>query len=74
MLKGIILEGFFGIGKILLVKVVVFVLNVNFFYMSVFEFVELYVGVGVSWVWDLFNEVKKNLFVIIYIDELDVVG
>lgn len=48
MLKGIILEGFFGIGKILLVKVVVFELNVNFFYMSVFEFNELYIGFGVS--------------------------
>ncbi|MDE5120324.1 MAG: AAA family ATPase, partial [Trichodesmium sp. St19_bin1] len=74
MPKGIILEGLPGTGKTLLAKAVASASNANFFYMSASEFVELYVGVGASRVRDLFNEAKKNLPAIIYIDELDAVG
>ena len=74
MPKGIILEGLPGTGKTLLAKAVASESNANFYYMSASEFVELYVGVGASRVRDLFNEAKKNLPAIIYIDELDAVG
>lgn len=53
--KGVLLVGFFGIGKILLVKVVVGEVGVLFFIIFGFEFVELFVGVGVVRVWDLFE-------------------
>lgn len=39
-----------------------------------FEFVEMFVGVGVLRVRDLFNKVRKNVFCIVFIDEIDVVG
>ncbi|GGA46280.1 AAA family ATPase [Okeania sp. KiyG1] len=74
MPKGIILEGPPGTGKTLLARAVASESSANFFYMSASEFVELYVGVGASRVRDLFNEAKKNLPAIIYIDELDAVG
>lgn len=38
--------GFFGIGKILLVKVIVGEVNVFFFSVFGFEFLEMFVGVG----------------------------
>lgn len=38
------------------------------------EFVEMFVGVGVFWVRDLFCKVKDKLLSIIFIDELDVIG
>lgn len=71
---GVILEGFLGIGKMLFVKVVVGEVGVLFYLILGLDFVEMFVGVGVSCVWDLFEIVKKNVFVIIFIDEIDVVG
>lgn len=46
--KGVLFVGFFGIGKILFVKVVVGEVGVFFFLIFGFEFVEMFVGVGVS--------------------------
>lgn len=74
ILVGVFLEGFLGIGKILLVKVVVGEVGVLFYLILGFDFVEMFVGVGVSCVCDLFEIVKKNVLVIIFIDEIDVVG
>lgn len=45
--KGVLLVGFLGIGKILLVKVVVGEVGVFFFLIFGFDFVEMFVGVGV---------------------------
>ena len=39
------------------------------------DFVEMFVGVGASWVRDMFDGVgKKNAPCIIFIDEIDAVG
>lgn len=72
--KGVLLVGLLGIGKILLVKVIVGEVGVFFFSIFGLEFVEMFVGVGVFCVWDLFKKVKENVFCIIFIDEIDVVG
>lgn len=68
------MEGFLGIGKILFVKVVVGEVGVLFFSILGFDFVEMFVGVGVSCVCFFFEDVKKAVLVIIFIDEIDVVG
>lgn len=53
--KGLLLVGFLGIGKILLLKVVVGEVGVLFFSIFGLEFVELFVGIGVVRVCDLFK-------------------
>lgn len=47
--------GFLGIGKILLVKVIVGEVKVFFFIILGFDFVEMFVGVGVLCVCDMFE-------------------
>lgn len=74
ILKGVLLYGFFGIGKIFFVCVVVGEVGVLFYLIFGFDFVEMFVGVGVFCVCDLFSQVKENVLVIIFIDEIDVVG
>lgn len=72
--KGVLFVGFFGIGKIFLVWVVVGEVGVFFFFMFGSEFDEIYVGVGVKCVCEFFNVVKVKFFFIVFIDELDVIG
>jgi cell division protease FtsH len=48
--------------------------GVPFFSISGSDFVEMFVGVGASWVRDLFVQGKKNAPCIIFIDEIDAVG
>lgn len=72
--KGVLFVGFLGIGKMLFVCVVVGEVGVLFFSILGFDFVEMFVGVGVFCVCDLFENVKKNVLCIIFIDEIDVVG
>lgn len=55
ILKGILMVGLFGIGKILLVKVIVGEVKVLFFIMVGLDFVEMFVGVGVFCVCDFFE-------------------
>lgn len=55
MFKGVFLVGFLGIGKIFFVKVVVGEVNVLFFLIFGFEFVEMFVGMGVFRICDLFK-------------------
>lgn len=74
ILKGVLLIGLLGIGKIFLVKVIVGEVGVLFFLLFGLEFIEMFVGVGVFRVRDLFNKVKVNLFCLVFIDEIDVVG
>ncbi len=63
-----------GTGKTLLAKAVAGEAEVPFFSMSGSDFVEMFVGVGASRVRDLFEQARKSLPAIIFIDEIDAVG
>lgn len=53
--KGVLMVGLLGIGKILFVKVIVGEVKVLFFSIFGFDFVEMFVGVGVFCVCDMFE-------------------
>lgn len=72
--KGALLVGPPGTGKTLLAKAVAGEAKVPFFSLSGSEFVEMFVGVGASRVRDLFEEAKKNVPCIVFIDEIDAIG
>lgn len=72
--KGVLLVGDPGTGKTLLAKAIAGESGVPFFSMSGSDFVEMFVGVGASRVRDLFDEAKKNVPCIVFIDEIDAVG
>ena len=71
---GLLLVGPPGTGKTLLARAVAGEANVQFLSISGSDFVEMYVGVGVSRVRDLFDQAKKIAPAIIFIDEIDAVG
>ena len=72
--KGVLLEGPPGTGKTLLAKAIAGEAGVPFFSISGSDFVEMFVGVGASRVRDLFDDAKKNLPCIVFIDEIDAVA
>ena len=72
--KGVLLVGPPGTGKTLFAKAVAGEANVPFFSISGSDFVEMFVGVGASRVRDLFEQAKKSMPCIIFIDEIDAVG
>lgn len=72
--KGILLSGAPGTGKTLLARAVAGEAGVPFFTISGSDFVEMYVGVGAARVRDLFEQAKRSLPCIIFIDEIDAVG
>ena len=72
--KGVLLEGPPGTGKTLLAKAVAGEAGVPFFSISGSDFVEMFVGVGASRVRDLFEDAKKNVPCIVFIDEIDAVA
>ena len=71
---GVLLVGPPGTGKTLFAKAVAGEAGVPFFSISGSDFVEMIVGVGASRVRDLFDQAKKNMPCIIFIDEIDAVG
>ena len=72
--KGVLLVGPPGTGKTLFAKAVAGEANVPFFSISGSDFVEMFVGVGASRVRDLFDQAKRNMPCIVFIDEIDAVG
>lgn len=72
--RGVLLVGRPGTGKTLFAKAVAGEANVPFFTISGSDFVEMFVGVGASRVRDLFDQAKRNMPCIIFIDEIDAVG
>lgn len=72
--KGVLLVGPPGTGKTLFAKAVAGEANVPFFSISGSDFVEMFVGTGAARVRDLFDQAKRNMPCIIFIDEIDAVG
>lgn len=72
--KGILMVGPPGTGKTYLSKAVAGEAKVPFYSISGSDFVEMFVGVGASRVRDLFEQAKKTVPCIIFIDEIDAVG
>ena len=71
---GVLLVGPPGTGKTLFAKAVAGEANVPFFSISGSDFVEMFVGVGASRVRDMFEQAKKSMPCIVFIDEIDAVG
>ena len=72
--KGCLLVGEPGTGKTLMAKAVACEAGVPFFSISGSDFVEMFVGVGASRVRDMFDQARKNMPCLIFIDEIDAVG
>jgi cell division protease FtsH len=72
--KGILLVGPPGTGKTYLARACAGEADVPFFNISGSDFVEMFVGVGASRVRDLFEQAKKSVPCIVFIDEIDAVG
>ena len=69
--KGMLLFGQPGTGKTLLARAIAGEAQTNFIYCTGSDFDEMFVGVGAKRVRELFEEAKKNLPCIIFIDEVD---
>ena len=72
--KGCLLVGEPGTGKTLMAKAVACEAGVPFFSISGSDFVEMFVGVGASRVRDMFEQARKHMPCLIFIDEIDAVG
>ena len=72
--KGVLMIGPPGTGKTLLAKAIAGEADAAFFSISGSDFVEMFVGVGASRVRDMFEQARKNVPCLIFIDEIDAVG
>ena len=72
--KGILMVGAPGTGKTLLAKAIAGEADASFFSISGSDFVEMFVGVGASRVRDMFEQARKSIPCLIFIDEIDAVG
>src|SRR5476651_30350 len=72
--KGVLMVGAPGTGKTLLAKAIAGEADASFFSISGSDFVEMFVGVGASRVRDMFDQARKNVPCLIFIDEIDAVG
>ena len=72
--KGVLMIGPPGTGKTLLAKAIAGEADAAFFSISGSDFVEMFVGVGASRVRDMFDQARKNVPCLVFIDEIDAVG
>ncbi|MDE3067716.1 MAG: ATP-dependent zinc metalloprotease FtsH [Verrucomicrobiota bacterium] len=72
--KGVLMVGPPGTGKTLLAKAIAGEADASFFSISGSDFVEMFVGVGASRVRDMFEQARKNVPCLVFIDEIDAVG
>ena len=72
--KGIVLEGHFGAGKTLLARAVAGEAGVPFIALSGSDFSDMFLGVGVRRVKQLFALARKQAPCVIFIDEIDGLG
>jgi cell division protease FtsH len=72
--KGVLMIGPPGTGKTLLAKAIAGEADAAFFTISGSDFVEMFVGVGASRVRDMFEQARKNVPCLVFIDEIDAVG
>ncbi len=72
--KGVLMVGPPGTGKTLLAKAIAGEADASFFSISGSDFVEMFVGVGASRVRDMFEQARKAVPCLIFIDEIDAVG
>lgn len=74
MPKGVLLVGPPGTGKTLLARALAGEAGANFLSMDASDFVEIFVGMGASRVRELFDQARRTLPSIIFIDEIDAVA
>ena len=72
--KGVLMVGPPGTGKTLIAKAIAGEADASFFSISGSDFVEMFVGVGASRVRDMFEQARKAVPCLIFIDEIDAVG
>lgn len=68
---GVLLVGLLGIGKILIVKVIVEELGLNYIVINGLEVMSKYYGEVEVKLWEIFVKVKKFVFCLVFIDEID---